>query len=429
MSFRIKRTLTAVVALSTFLVGCNKEVAIAAEETTRNSVSAIVKSKIEFSDISEHWSKESIEKAVSAGYVDGYEDKTFRPNNDVSRAEFIKMVLTAMDQTPSTAAAKTENAKDQTKPAGEPSNWFDSYVQKAQEIGIQRKEDFKDGDMNTPMTRLEMARIAVRATDPTLIKPEVRVDDRSVMYNATKNGLIQGLEAGELAPGKTTTRAQSVTIIERILTVKNGGKLEVDKYALGNAELDLKRTNIFTVMPEFFGGRIFTPWNMENLTIETGDGLYKGVVTRVIAVDLEDQNDPNRGILGDLNELVWRASGTDYYNVQDYPESYLFVLETHTEFNKDESGSLYPKWAQGLDFSLYGILRPNSKEMSSGVLNSWARIYKRSDMKNQLNAMILPKHGVQTEGYIMLRLRATAHPSAGENFKDVFEVIAPNVIE
>ncbi|MBD2863320.1 S-layer homology domain-containing protein [Paenibacillus oceani] len=384
-------------------------------------------------DISGHWGETSIQKAVKKGYVDGYEDATFRAEKEVSRAEFIKMVLTAMG--PDTTAAKPAvdskqagSAKELTVSAGEPANWYDSYVQKAQEIGIQRKEDFKEGDMNTSMTRLEMARIAVRATDPTLQKPEVRIDDRSVMYNATKKGLIQGLEAGDLAPDNTTTRAQSVTIIERVLTVNSGGTLEVDKYALGNAELALKKTNIFTVMPEFFGGKGF-PWNMDNLTIETSDGLYKGVVTRVVAVDLEDPNDPNRGIMGDLNELVWRGGGNEYFNVLDYPDSYLFVVETHTEFNNDESYTLYPKRANGLDFSLYGILRPDSSALSEGKLNSWARLYNKNDTQKALKAMILPKHGIQTDGSITLRLRVTSHPSAGPNYKDVFELVTPKLIE
>jgi hypothetical protein len=248
------------------------------------------------------------------------------------------------------------------------------------------------------------------------------------MYNATKKGLIQGLDAGALAPDNTTTRAQSVTIIERILTVNSGGTLEVDKYALGNAELALKKTNIFTVMPELFGGKGF-PWNMDNLTIETSDGLYKGVVTRVVAVDLEDPNDPNRGILGDLNELVWRGGGNEYFNVTDYPESYLFVVETHTEFNNDESETFYRKSTKGLDFSLYGILRPDSRLLKEGILNSWAHVYHREDMKNALKAMIIPKHGLQTDGSITLRLRVTSSPAAGISFKDVFELDAPKLIE
>ncbi|MFC3772340.1 S-layer homology domain-containing protein [Paenibacillus sp. GCM10012303] len=404
-------------------------------ETAAAASSGAAKNVV-LTDISGHWGETSIQKAVKKGYVDGYEDATFRAEKEVSRAEFIKMVLTAMG--PDTAAAakpavdvkQAGTEKELTvSAAGEPANWYDSFVQKAQELGIQRKEDFKEGDMNAAMTRLEMARIAVRATDPTLQKPEVRIDDRSVMYNATKKGLIQGLEAGDLAPDNTTTRAQSVTIIERILTVNSGGTLEVDKYALGNAELALKKTNIFTVMPELFGGQIFFPWNMDNLTIETSDGLYKGVVTRVVAVDLEDPNDPNRGILGDLNELVWRGGGNEYFNVLDYPESYLFVVETHTEFNNDESETFYRKSTKGLDFSLYGIQSPDDRVLRNGTLNSYARVYHKDDKQNALSAMILPKHGLQTNGGITLRLRVTSHPSAGANFKDVFRVITPAIIE
>jgi len=385
-------------------------------------------------DISGHWGETSIQRAVKKGYVDGYEDATFRAEKEVSRAEFIKMVLTAMG--PDTAAAAKPAAdvkqagpeKELTVSAGEPANWYDSYVQKAQELGIQRKEDFKEGDMNTSMTRLEMARIAVRATDPTLQKPEVRIDDRSVMYNATKKGLIQGLEAGDLAPDNTTTRAQSVTIIERILTVNSGGTLEVDKYALGNAELALKKTNIFTVMPELFSGT-GRQWNMDNLTIETKDGLYKGVVTRVVAVDLEDPNDPNRGILGDLNELVWRGSGRDYFNVTDYPESYLFVVVTHTEFHKDDSETYYDKVNNGLAFSLKGVLSPDDRILREGTLNTYASVHNKNDKQNSLNAIILPKHGLQTDGHIALRLYVISHPSAGQNYKDVFVLTAPTVIE
>lgn len=407
-------------------------------EATAAPLSSSVKS-IVLTDISGHWGEPSIQSAVKKGYVDGYEDSTFRAEKEVSRAEFIKMVLTAIGQDmpagvktgekPIADADKAGLSKELTATAGQSANWFDSYVQKAQELGIQRKEDFKEGDMNTAMTRLEMARIAVRATDPTLQKPEVRIDDRSVMYNTTKKGLIQGLDAGALAPDNTTTRAQSVTIIERILTVNSGGTLEVDKYALGNAELALRKTNIFTIMPEFFGGQIFFPWNMDNLTIETSDGLYKGVVTRVVAVDLEDPNDPHRGILGDLNELVWRGGGNEYFNVMDYPASYLFVVETHTEFNNDESETFYRKSTKGLDFSLYGIISPDDRVLRNGTLNSFARIYHKDDKQNALSAMILPKHGLQTNGGITLRLRVTSHPSAGANFKDVFRVITPAVIE
>ena len=33
---------------------------------------------------------------VSKGIIDGYEDKTFRPNNNITRAEFVKILVSAL---------------------------------------------------------------------------------------------------------------------------------------------------------------------------------------------------------------------------------------------------------------------------------------------------------------------------------------------
>ena len=45
-----------------------------------------------FTDVDGHWAKEYIEYGVEKGYINGYEDKTFKPNKTVTRAEFSKMI-------------------------------------------------------------------------------------------------------------------------------------------------------------------------------------------------------------------------------------------------------------------------------------------------------------------------------------------------
>ena len=42
-------------------------------------------------DISGHWAKKEINQFISSGYVNGYEDETFRPDNSITRAEFVKI--------------------------------------------------------------------------------------------------------------------------------------------------------------------------------------------------------------------------------------------------------------------------------------------------------------------------------------------------
>lgn len=413
----MKKSLITVLSILLLSTACDARPARAVSTAATNPASAAA--QVALKDISGHWAEATIRQSIQTGYVDGYEDQTFRPEREVSRAEFLKMVLTAVgSKTAATPAAATMPKTS--------SNWYDTYVNQAIELGFQRKDEFRDEGMDRAMTRLEMARIAVRATDPALQKPEVTIDDRSVMYNATKKGLLQGLDAGELGPDKTTTRAQSVTIIERILAVNSGMKLEVDKYAIANAELALMRTNIFTVMPEFFGGK-GRPWNVDNLTNETPDGLYKGVVDRVVAVDLEDPNDPYRNILGDVESLLWYGGGNNFFKVTDYPQSYLFIVESHTEFNKDESKTLYPSDANGLIFYLNGLESRDSKALREGMLNQFALVYGPN--RQSLKAWIIPKHGVRTRGNIMLSFSVPAIPPASSNSQEVVYVVTPKVIE
>ncbi len=154
------------------------------------------------------------------------------------------------------------------------SNGID-YVAAAVNGGILTEGEFSGSQMNEPITRQEMARIVVRAAAPS-VKPAT---DEEFMYEATKAGLIQGLSGGELGREEATTRAQSVTVIERILTVKSGGKLPVDKAAVSYAEVDWRGTNLFTM------------WNSKPvqfpLEITLGSGI-KLTIYQMIVVDMTD---------------------------------------------------------------------------------------------------------------------------------------------
>ncbi|MBP1925726.1 hypothetical protein J2Z76_001587 [Sedimentibacter acidaminivorans] len=48
--------------------------------------------KNKFTDIEHHWARDYISMGSSKRYVSGYKDKTFRPDNNVTRAEFCKML-------------------------------------------------------------------------------------------------------------------------------------------------------------------------------------------------------------------------------------------------------------------------------------------------------------------------------------------------
>jgi hypothetical protein len=67
--------------------------------SSRSSVKAVVKSDTGtngFTDISSHWAKLSIEEAVKLGFIAGFTDGTFRPNAQTTRSEFAVMLSRAL---------------------------------------------------------------------------------------------------------------------------------------------------------------------------------------------------------------------------------------------------------------------------------------------------------------------------------------------
>lgn len=184
------------------------------------------------SDISGHWAETYIQAAAEAGYVDGYPDGTFRPDASISRAEFIKMAA---------AALKLQLPGRKT---GE--DWFGPYVSAAQSEGITLADEFATAEWPEAITRQELATLSVRAglTDArNASRPAAQF-----FYEATKAGLIQGLSGGELGKDQLTTRAQAVTLVERIKIVLSGGTLEVDKDAASYAEVEYRGSNTETML-------------------------------------------------------------------------------------------------------------------------------------------------------------------------------------
>ncbi|MCL2046388.1 MAG: S-layer homology domain-containing protein [Oscillospiraceae bacterium] len=53
-----------------------------------------------FSDIEEHWASHDIQYAAAIGWVNGYPDGTYRPNQPITRAEFMTLVNRMMERIP-----------------------------------------------------------------------------------------------------------------------------------------------------------------------------------------------------------------------------------------------------------------------------------------------------------------------------------------
>lgn len=104
-----------------------------------------------FTDISGHWGATYIEAAKAAGVTGGYSDKTFRPNAKITRAEALKIMLEAADVSFTAAAADFSDVKS--------SDWFAKYVNYASANDI--VGGYADGTFgpNRNITRGEVAKI------------------------------------------------------------------------------------------------------------------------------------------------------------------------------------------------------------------------------------------------------------------------------
>jgi len=145
-------------------------------------------SNIKLSDITAHWAKTSIERAVSLGFVTGYKDGTFHPNSEVSRAEFAAMIVRALKLEGETANL---NFKDTNQiPA-----WSQPYVAQAVKAGIisgYSDQTFRAAD-NT--NRAELTAMIVRALG--LPVDANSKDCRSPIMTKLRNG--HGLTSRQLS--------------------------------------------------------------------------------------------------------------------------------------------------------------------------------------------------------------------------------------
>ncbi|MCR8845230.1 S-layer homology domain-containing protein [Paenibacillus sp. SC116] len=285
-----KKAFVAMTALSVFLGGSIPvSLSSAASVSTVNGTVAAT-----FSDVAGHWAEGAIYEAVKRGYVTGYPTGKFLPNAKVSRAEFVKMAVSALNL----PVESTSNGL-----------WYVKYVDAAKTSGIFVEGDFVGSDWNKPLSREEMSKVAVRAL-------EMKAEDKQWMYMATKNGMISGTAPGVLSPDGSTTRAQAISVIERMLSVKNGKKLAVDKYAVSAAELYWHDTNIMTMLPRYFHDSFNgKPFDNKAMVSQSPDGKATCKVTQLIAIDLGDPKDPNRKLI-ESKEYAWVGNGK-YHKLKD----------------------------------------------------------------------------------------------------------------
>ncbi|BBI36720.1 S-layer homology domain-containing protein [Cohnella abietis] len=179
--------------------------------------------KVSFSDIAAHWAEASIKQAVSAGIVKGYPDNTFKPGRTVTRAEFAVMLMNALKpQGDGAALTFTDKAMigswaqksiAQAVYAGIISGYEDGSFRPNAEITRAEMAKMVAKALGLTGGTTEAPGFADDKDIPNWAKDAVAT---------IKNlGIIEGKGANQFAPGDKTTRAEAVTVLLKMLEQKS----------------------------------------------------------------------------------------------------------------------------------------------------------------------------------------------------------------
>ncbi|KUP24937.1 polysaccharide lyase family 8 super-sandwich domain-containing protein [Paenibacillus sp. DMB5] len=172
-------------------------------------------------DIGGHWAEANILEAAQKGIITGYPDGSFRPDRTVTRAEFAVMLAKALK-------LQNEEAVLSFKDADRIGQWARSAIARAVSLGLIQGDASGNFRPDALLSRSEMAVMLARALN---LVPEARsagfADDRDIPAWAAgaaaemkKLGIMQGKGNNSFFPNNAATRAETVTVLLRMLAAK-----------------------------------------------------------------------------------------------------------------------------------------------------------------------------------------------------------------
>lgn len=176
---------------------------------------------VTFSDISKHWAKSYIEKAVSYGFVNGYEDGTFKPDTPITRAEFTKMVNSVLGNN-MTADIVFDDVKEK--------DWFYDDIRKGVAAAFISGYSTSEFGPSNKITRQETAVMLSRVVPTYGKNATIKVfgDYESVdtwaedaCRKIVGKGYLGGYDDGDLHPTDSLTRAQAAKILTDVAENEN----------------------------------------------------------------------------------------------------------------------------------------------------------------------------------------------------------------
>ncbi|HAU31989.1 MAG TPA: hypothetical protein DCW46_06985 [Desulfotomaculum sp.] len=175
------------------------------------------------SDIQNHWAGKQISDWIDKGLAQGYPDGTFKPDNSITRAEFVSLINRSFQLT---SSVKTDFSDVS------PTNWFAGDIARARAAGY--ITGFEDGTFrpNKQISRQEAAAILAR-----LLILETSADNSAYLNEFTDakdisawsrgsvgavvaKGLMNGYPDQTIRPAANISRAEAIVTLDRSIAVQ-----------------------------------------------------------------------------------------------------------------------------------------------------------------------------------------------------------------
>ena len=171
-----------------------------------------------FYDCRHHWARTSIEAAADAGWVNGVGAGEFQPNGTLTRAEAAKLLYELMTAQAHKQYDRSDNGFSDV-PAGK---WYAVAVSTLANAGAIKGYSNGTFQPSKPITRAEFVTIltGIYGANTSKGMPFADVDSawcHDAVATAYANGLVGGYADGTFHPNQTITRAEAVTILNRVL--------------------------------------------------------------------------------------------------------------------------------------------------------------------------------------------------------------------
>lgn len=171
-----------------------------------------------FTDVDDvAWAKDAINYLADNGYIDGYDDGTFKPNNTITREEFAKMIVNVLEFT-------NYNVESQDFADVDPDAWYAPFVKVAAGTGLVNGVDENNFGTGINISRQDMCVMIYRAIKSENIRTKTLYDDMQFEDQASdyaqeairylyRYGLVNGVGDNRFDPLGNVTRAMAAKVL------------------------------------------------------------------------------------------------------------------------------------------------------------------------------------------------------------------------